>query len=66
MNDTDRTANRPYMSDGDRPVRRRDIWCYECNSYGHVKTECPLAKRREPKCSEYSGVGHAKAECPNQ
>ncbi|XP_024005026.1 uncharacterized protein LOC112082159 [Eutrema salsugineum] len=39
--------------------------CYECNGYGHLKSECPITKRKELKCHECRGIRHTRAECPN-
>ncbi|WZZ50611.1 hypothetical protein YC2023_050718 [Brassica napus] len=45
--------------------RRERLRCYECESVGHIKVDCPVAQRRKLKCSECRGVGHTRRECPN-
>lgn len=63
--DKDRSNARNSRVDGNQSTRKRHLQCHECEGYGHIRAECPLAKRRELKCFECKGFGHIKTECPN-
>ena len=63
--DKERSGYRTGRSDGNQFNRRRELQCHECEGYGHIRSECPLAKRKELKCGECKGFGHTKVECPN-
>ncbi|XP_010419179.1 PREDICTED: uncharacterized protein LOC104704856 [Camelina sativa] len=56
-------SSKPYA---DYSGKRKEIQCYECGGYGHIKPECPVTKRNELKCLECKGMGHTKFECPNK
>lgn len=63
--DADRTCNRSYKND-DKTGKIREIQCYECGGFGHLKIDCPMAKRRDFKCHECKGMGHTRNECPSK
>lgn len=50
--------------DGDSGMRR-DLQCYESKSFGHMRSNCLVARRRELKCYECRVIGHKRSKCPN-
>ncbi|XP_056843312.1 uncharacterized protein LOC130495810 [Raphanus sativus] len=64
-NDKERSGFRNTRGDGNQSTRKRELQCHECEGYGHIRSECPLAKRKELKCSECKGFGHVRCECPS-
>jgi len=64
--DGERSRGRFSRSKNDDSGKKKEIQCYECGGFGHIKPECPVTKREEMKCLEYKGVGHTKFECPNK
>ncbi|XP_010422284.1 PREDICTED: uncharacterized protein LOC104707605 [Camelina sativa] len=59
----DKPGGRSSKPDADYSGKRKEIQCYECGGYGHIK---PVTKRNELKCLECKGMGHTKFECPNK
>ena len=64
--DGERSRGRFSRSKNDDSGKKKEIQCYECGGFGHIKPECPVTKRKEMKCLECKGVGHTKFECPNK
>ncbi|XP_010474005.1 PREDICTED: uncharacterized protein LOC104753449 [Camelina sativa] len=62
----DKPGGRASKPDAEYSGKRKEIQCYECGGYGHIKPECPVTKRNELKCFECKGMGHTKFECPNK
>ncbi|KAG7559036.1 Integrase catalytic core [Arabidopsis thaliana x Arabidopsis arenosa] len=62
----ERPRGRFPRSDNDDSGKKKEIQCYECGGFGHIKPECPVTKRKEMRCHECKGVGHTKFECPNK
>lgn len=56
--DGDRLGHRSFKKNEDKGGKRRELQCYECERFGHLKLECPLAKRKELKCYECKGIRH--------
>lgn len=46
-------------------MRREDLKCFECEGFGHMRSDCPGTQRRELKCYECRDIGHIQRECPN-
>ncbi|XP_024014414.1 uncharacterized protein LOC112088381 [Eutrema salsugineum] len=63
-NDFERNNFRSTRTDGARSGKKKDLQCYECEGYGHFRSECPLAKQKELKCIECKEFGHTRNECP--
>ncbi|XP_010463104.1 PREDICTED: uncharacterized protein LOC104743752 [Camelina sativa] len=54
----DKPVGRSSQPDVDYSAKRKEIQCYECGGYGHIKPECLVTKRNELKCLECKGMGH--------
>lgn len=64
-NDREWYGFRNTRDDENQSTRKRHLQCHECEGYGHIRSECPLAKHKELKCGECKGFGPFKADCPN-
>ena len=42
------------------PFYPKQVKCYCCGQYGHMKRECKFAHKMCPKCGK---VGHTESEC---
>lgn len=63
--DKESSGFRNTRVDGNQSTRKRDLQCHECEGYGHMRSECPLAKPKELKCAECKCLVHVKTECSN-
>lgn len=65
MNDSQHFSNQGSRSEPSKGKKENNLQCRECEGFGHLRKECPVAKIKELRCIECKGIGHTASECPS-